>query len=48
MNLIFSPEDMEKICSLEYKGKKLSAKSLMTIVQKAMELVMGEGEEGEW
>lgn len=47
LNLIFSPEDMEKICSLEHKGKKLSAKSLMTIVQKAMELVMGEDEEGE-
>lgn len=47
LNLIFSPEDVEKICSLEHKGKKLSAKSMMTIIQEAMALVMGEEDEGE-
>lgn len=47
LNLIFKPEDVEKICELKKGGKKLSAKSLMTIVQAAMNLVMGENEEGE-
>lgn len=47
LNLIFSPEDVEKICELKKGGRKLSAKSLMTIVQEAMSLVMGEDEEGE-
>ena len=47
MNLIFAPEDVEKICELKKGGKKLSAKSLMTIVHEAMGLVMGEDEEGE-
>ena len=42
MELIFSPEDVEKICKMEKDGKKLSANSLMTIIQSAMELVMGE------
>lgn len=46
LNLIFSPQDVEAICNLERNGKKLSAKSLMTIVQAAMSLVMGD-EQGE-
>lgn len=44
MELIFKPEDVKEICNLERNGKKLSAKSLMTIVQEAMNLVMGESE----
>lgn len=47
LDLIFSPEDVEKITKLERKGKKLSAKSLMTIVEEAMNMIMGESEEGE-
>ncbi len=46
LNLIFSPQDVEAICNLERNGKKLSAKSLMTIVEAAMSLVMGD-EQGE-
>lgn len=46
LNLIFAPEDVEAICNLERNGRKLSAKSLMTIVQTAMSLVMGD-EQGE-
>lgn len=46
LNLIFSPQDVEAICNLERNGKKLSAKSLMTIVQAAMSLMMGD-EQGE-
>ena len=46
LSLIFAPEDMETICNLERNGRKLSAKSLMTIVEAAMSLVMG-GEQGE-
>lgn len=46
LDLIFSPQDVEAICNLERNGKKLSAKSLMTIVQAAMSLVMGD-EQGE-
>ncbi len=44
LNLIFKPEDMEKICSIKQNGKKLSAQSLITIVQEAVSLVMGETE----
>lgn len=44
MELIFKPEDVKAICNLERNGKKLSAKSLVTIVQEAMNLVMGESE----
>ena len=47
LNLIFKPEDVEKICNIKKGKKKLSAKSLMTIVQEAMALVMGEDGEGE-
>lgn len=46
LNLIFTPEDVEAICNLERNGRKLSAKSLMTIVEAAMSLVMGD-EQGE-
>ena len=42
--MIFKPEDAKAICNLERNGKKLSAKSLVTIVQEAMNLVMGESE----
>lgn len=44
MDLIFDPEDVKAICNLKRNGKKLSAKSLMVIVQEAMNLVMGESE----
>lgn len=47
LNLIFRPEDVEKICKLKKGGKKLSTKSLMTIIQAAMNLVMGEDASGE-
>lgn len=46
LNLIFAPEGVEAICNLERNGRKLSAKSLMTIVEAAMSLVMGD-EQGE-
>lgn len=44
MELIFKPEDVKAICNLNRNGKKLSAKSLMTIVQEAMNFIMGESE----
>ena len=44
LDLIFSPKDVEKICKMEKDGKKLYASSLMTIIQSAMELVMGKNE----
>lgn len=47
LNLIFKPEDVKAICSLKKSGKKLSANALMTIIQAAMNLVMGEDEAGE-
>lgn len=47
LNLIFKPKDVEKICNIKKGKKKLSAKSLVVIVQEAMALVMGEDEEGE-
>lgn len=47
MNLVFSPEDVEAIGKLEKNGKKLSGRSLMTIVQEAMKLVMGDNGQGE-
>lgn len=46
LNLIFNPEDVEKILAIKKGGKKLSARSLMTIIEEAMNLVMGE-EQGE-
>ena len=47
MDLIFDGEDVRAICNLKRNGRKLSAKSLMVIVQEAMKLVMGEAEPGE-
>lgn len=47
LDLIFKPEDVEKICNIKRGKKKLSAKSLMTIVQEAIALVTGVDEEGE-
>ena len=48
LELIFSPEDIPKIYSMkDKKGRKLSAASLMTIIQAAMELVMGDAGQGE-
>ena len=42
LGLIFKPEDVKAVSALKKDGKKLSATSLMTIVQEAMALVMGE------
>lgn len=47
MDLIFDEEDVRAICNLKRNGRKLSAKSLMVIIQEAMKLVMGEAEPGE-
>lgn len=47
MNLIFEPENVKAICSMKRNGRKLSARSLMTIVREAMNLVLGENEQGE-
>lgn len=47
LGLIFNPDDVEKLCGLENKGKKLSAKSLMAVIEAAMGLVMGEDDQGE-
>ncbi len=47
LSLIFKPEDVEAICSLKRGTKKLSAKSLLTIIQEAMTLVMGGVDPGE-
>ena len=45
MGLLFDP--VEQLCAMKKDGKKLSAKSLMIIVQEAMNLVMGEDSPGE-
>lgn len=42
MNMIFREEDVKKICSMKKNGKKLTGKSLVTIVEEAVGLVMGE------
>ena len=47
MGLLFDPEAVEQLCAMKKDGKKLSAKSLMIIVQEAMNLVMGEDSPGE-
>lgn len=47
MGLLFDPEAVEQLCTMKKDGKKLSAKSLMIIVQEAMNLVMGEDSPGE-
>lgn len=44
LNFLFKPEDVEVICNLKKNGKKLSASSVMTIVDAAMSLVLGEDE----
>jgi len=46
LNLLFKPEDIEKICNIKKNGKKLTSNGLMTIINEAMTLVMGE-EQGE-
>ncbi len=47
LSLIFSEEDMNKICSVRKNGKKLSARSLMDIIEEATNLIMGEEAPGE-
>lgn len=47
LELIFDKDDLQKILSMEKNGKKLSAKSLMVIIQEAVSLVMGDNEPGE-
>ena len=44
LNLLFKPEGIEKLCSIKKNGKKLTSKGLMTIIDEAMTLVMGEDE----
>lgn len=44
MELLFKPEDVEKIMAIKKNGNKLSAKSLMVIIQESMNLVMGDSE----
>ena len=41
---MFSERDLSAICKYKKDGKKLSAKSLMLIVNTAIELVTGEDE----
>lgn len=47
MSLLFKPKDLEAITRLKRNGKKLSGNALMTIMQAALSLVMGEEEPGE-
>lgn len=47
LNLIFSEEDLKKIYTIKKNGKKLNARSLMTIMEEALQLVTGETEPGE-
>lgn len=44
LGLLFSEKDLTAICRYKKDGKKLSAKSLMLIVNTAIELVTGEDE----
>lgn len=44
LGLMFSERDLSAICKYKKDGKKLSAKSLMLIVNTAIELVTGEDE----
>lgn len=45
IELLFSESELAKIYAIKDKnGNKLNAKSLMTIIQSAMNLVMGESE----
>lgn len=47
MNLLFDPEAVQQLCAMERDGKKLSARSLMVIVQEGMNLVIGDDSPGE-
>lgn len=47
MGLLFDPEAVQQLCAMERDGKKLSARSLMTIVQEGMNLVIGDDSQGE-
>ena len=44
LGLLFSEKDLAAICKYKKDGKKISAKSLMLIVNTAIELVTGEDE----
>ena len=44
LGLMFSERDLSAICKYKKDGKKMSAKSLMLIVNTAIELVTGEDE----
>jgi hypothetical protein len=45
--ILFGEKGMKKLFSIKKDGKKLNVKSLMTIIQEAMSLVLGEGDEKE-
>lgn len=47
MKLLFDPEAVQQLCAMERDGKKLSARSLMVIVQGGMNLVIGDDSPGE-
>ena len=47
LSLIFGEKDLKKIGSIKKNGKKLSARSLMNIIEEATNLIMGESEPGE-
>lgn len=47
MELLFEPGTVEQLCAMEKDGKKLSAKSLMTIVHAGMNLVLEDDSDGE-
>ena len=47
MGLLFDPEAVQQLCAMERDGKKLSARSLMVIVQEGMNLVIGDDSQGE-
>ena len=47
MKLLFDPEAVQQLCAMERDGKKLSARSLMVIVQEGMNLVIGDDSPGE-
>ena len=44
LGLLFSEKDLAAICKYKKDGKRMSAKSLMLIVNTAIELVTGEDE----
>lgn len=46
MKLFFDPEAVQQLCAMERDGKKLSARSLMVIVQEGMNLVIGDDSPG--